>query len=68
MLREGYRGRVLADDSGLEIDALGGGPGIYSARYGGPEMSWPERRAALLADFAACPHIAVRRDSSASWC
>jgi XTP/dITP diphosphohydrolase len=34
---------VLADDSGLEIDALGGAPGIYSARFAGRETPYTER-------------------------
>ena len=33
----------LADDSGIEIDALGGGPGVYSARWAGVETPYPER-------------------------
>jgi len=39
---------TLADDSGLEIDALGGAPGVYSARFGGRETSYEERFRLLL--------------------
>ena len=43
---------ALADDSGLEVDALGGAPGVYSARYAGPEASDAQRMARLLDELA----------------
>ena len=43
---------ALADDSGIEVDALSGGPGIYSARYGGPRLD-DEGRVTLLLDEVA---------------
>ena len=48
-LPEAYRDAVvLADDSGLEIDALGGAPGVYSARFMGEDTSYKIKNAALL--------------------
>ena len=42
---------VLADDSGLEVDALGGRPGIHSARYAGPDASDADRIRKLLGEL-----------------
>jgi len=44
---------VLADDSGLEVAALGGAPGVLSARYAGAEASDQERRVKLLGELAS---------------
>lgn len=49
----GIRAAVLADDSGLEVAALGGRPGVLSARYGGTDATWPARRALLLEELGA---------------
>lgn len=46
---------ALADDSGLEIDALGGEPGVYSARWAGVETPYPERFRILEARLAGVP-------------
>lgn len=45
----------LADDSGLEVDALSGAPGVRSARYGGPGASDEERYRKLLAALIDVP-------------
>lgn len=47
---------ALADDSGLEVEALAGAPGVYSARYAGENASDADRRALLLSELAKIPN------------
>lgn len=56
---------ALADDSGLEVDALNGAPGIYSARYGGEPRSDEKNNQTLLAALSDC---AEGQRSGRYWC
>jgi XTP/dITP diphosphohydrolase len=46
---------ALADDSGLEVEALQGAPGVHSARFGGPGLTDAERNALLLERLQGVP-------------
>jgi XTP/dITP diphosphohydrolase len=46
---------VIADDSGLEVDALGGRPGVYSARFAGKDADDSENNAMLLGELVSLP-------------
>ncbi len=50
-----YTDIVLADDSGLEIDALNKEPGVYSARYMGEDTSYHEKNANLISRLEGVP-------------
>ena len=50
---EKYGLDCFADDTGLEVDALGGAPGVYSARYAGPEKGSEANMTKLLAELEA---------------
>lgn len=45
----------VADDTGLEVDALGGRPGVYAARYAGPGATHADNVAKLLGELADVP-------------
>jgi XTP/dITP diphosphohydrolase len=49
---------VIADDSGLVVPSLKGSPGVYSARYAGPESSDKENRQKLLKEMASFEGLA----------
>jgi XTP/dITP diphosphohydrolase len=53
-------GWVLSDDSGLEVDALGGAPGVWSSSYGGEEGNHAKNNARLLEAMAGKPDRRAR--------
>ena len=46
---------ALADDSGIEVEALGGAPGVWTRRYAGPNATDEDNNAKLLHELAAVP-------------
>ena len=46
---------AVADDTGLEVAALGGAPGVYSARYAGEDVTYADNVAKLLSELDALP-------------
>jgi XTP/dITP diphosphohydrolase len=52
---------AVADDTGLEVDALGGAPGVYSARYAGEDVTYADNVAKLLRELAALPDAGGER-------
>jgi XTP/dITP diphosphohydrolase len=49
---------AVADDTGLEVEALGGRPGVYAARYAGPGATYADNVAKLLDELADVPPVA----------
>ena len=53
-----YTGKlVMGEDSGLEVDYLDGAPGIYSARFSGPDATDEKNNAKLIESLAGVPHV-----------
>ena len=57
---DNYGVSCFADDTGLEVAALGGEPGVYSARYAGPQRSAADNVAKLLHELATQPDRRAR--------
>jgi XTP/dITP diphosphohydrolase len=55
-----YRHSCFADDTGLEVEALHNSPGVYSARYAGPQRSAADNMALLLQNLAGEPNRQAR--------
>lgn len=54
-IAEKFQLPALADDSGLEVDALDGAPGIYSSRYAGKDATYDDNNQKLLSELSGVP-------------
>ncbi|MDO7845307.1 RdgB/HAM1 family non-canonical purine NTP pyrophosphatase [Hymenobacter sp. M29] len=59
-VRQHYGVDCFADDTGLEVTALGGAPGVYSARYAGPQRLAEDNVAKLLQELQDAPDRSAR--------
>ena len=59
-IRDATGEAAVADDTGLEVDALDGAPGVYSSRYAGPGATYADNVAALLAALGDRPDRTAR--------
>lgn len=51
-----YKTDVLSEDTGLEVDYIGGAPGVHTARYAGPQRSHDDNMDKLLSALASAPN------------
>lgn len=59
-VRQNYGYDCFADDTGLEVEALNGAPGVYSARYAGEEASFNDNVEKLLVELKGCDNRKAR--------
>ena len=59
-VRQNYGYDCFADDTGLEVEALHGAPGVYSARYAGEEASFNDNVEKLLVELKGCDNRKAR--------